>query len=600
MKKIIYILTLMTFLISCEDVLDKVPQDKISDAAVWDSETLIDSYLASLYARIEIDELKDNQSVNYSLWPSMAGSGRTYGTHQDPYKASLQIFDAGGAQNFTGFYQYMIVQDINYFIDKIENESSFTEEYKTIKINEAKFLRAYVYWKMVIRYGGVPIITKSQDLETPEEELYVSRDSEQEVYDFLISELSEVFKHLPDAYGNGYEKGRPTKWTALHFKSRVALYAASIAKYGTTQTVSAPQKDLVLGIPASDMGMYAQIAWDAADSVINLSGRTLYKKSGNYADNYQQIFLDEDPSSNTELLWSVVYDYSVDKGGGWTERAMPDQFSDSWNSFEYLYDWVEKFEFADGTPGTSISRDDLNYGTNRLEWTMADIFGNRDPRFIASVFYPETVWNGESFYGHKNSVGNRNNSSVSAEFPAKGATRDIARTPIQVKKRTNPNITPSGLTDDSNDFLVMRLGETYLNKAEAAYYLYLEGDKTTAEVLSPLNDIRDRVGMPHKVYSTDDQLEKDVQNERNVELNWEFLSYWDLIRWRQAKTWIEGETGSKQFTWLTFIYNFDTDKYRISIDNAVPQRIFHDYFYYMPIGSGHISSNPNMVENPGY
>lgn len=587
-------------LISCDDVLDKVPQDKISDASVWHSETLVDTYLASLYARTDIDELKDSDPVNYSLWPSMCGAGRTYGTHQDPYRASIQIFESSGPKNFTEFYRYMIIQDMNYFIDKMENESSLSDEYITIKINEAKFLRAYIYWKKVIRYGGVPIITKSQDLETPKEELFVSRNSEQEVYDFIISELSEISKHLPDNYGNGYEKGRPTKWTVLHFKSRVALYAASIAKYGTVQTIPAPQGNLTLGIPASDMKKYAQIAWDAANSVINSSGRELYHKSNNYADNFQQLFLDEDPASNTELLWSVVYDYAKGKGNGFTERGTPHQFSNSWNSFEYLYDWVELFEFSDGAPGTSISRDDVNYATNGKEWEMDSIFGNRDPRFIASVFYPETKWNGESFYGHKNSVGNRNNSSVSADFPNKGKNRDIARTPMQPRKRVNPDIIPSGLIDDSNDFLVMRLGETYLNKAEAAYYLYLVGEKSTADVLNPLNDIRDRVGMPHKVYSTDAQLEKDVRNERLVELNWEFLNYWDLIRWRTAKSWLEGETGSKEFTWLTFIYNFNTDKYRISIENAVPQRVFHDNFYYMPIGSNHISSNPNLVENPGY
>ena len=373
-----------------------------------------------------------------------------------------------------------------------------------------------------------------------------------------------------------------------------------MAKYGTVQNINAPQGDLILGIPASDMNKYAQIAWDAADSVINLSGRALYAKSDDYADNFQQLFLDEDPASNSELLWSVVYDYDKDKGSGYTERGMPHQFSRSWNSFEFLYDWIEFFEFADGTPGTSISREELDYSTSGIEWEMGNIFGNRDPRFIASVFYPETEWNGETFYGHKANVGDRSNSSVSEDFPNTGKNRDIARTPMQPRKRVNPEVTPSGLRDDSNDFLVMRLGETYLNKAEAAYYLYLEGEKSTADVLSPLNDIRDRVGMPHKVYSTDAQLEKDIRNERFVELNWEFLNYWDLIRWRIAKPWIEGEAGSKEFTWLTFTYNFDTDKYRISIENAVPQRVFHDYFYYMPIGSFHISSNPNLVENPGY
>ncbi len=52
-----------------------------------------------------------------------------------------------------------------------------------------------------------------------------------------------------------------------------------------------------------------------------------------------------------------------------------------------LYDFVELFDFTDGRLGTSIDRNDLTLDN---EWDIKFFFGNRDPRFRASVFYPET------------------------------------------------------------------------------------------------------------------------------------------------------------------------------------------------------------------
>ena len=101
---------------------------------------------------------------------------------------------------------------------------------------EARFLRAYNYFAMVKRYGGVPLITVPQALDESWEELYPSRNSEQEVYDFILAEMDDIInnEYLYETVGDD-NLGRPTKYAALALKSRAALYAGSIAQFGKVQ-----------------------------------------------------------------------------------------------------------------------------------------------------------------------------------------------------------------------------------------------------------------------------------------------------------------------------------------------------------------------------
>ena len=51
-------------------------------------------------------------------------------------------------------------------------DSPLSQELKDTRVAEARFLRAFSYFAMVKRYGGVPLILKAQQLTDPEEELF--------------------------------------------------------------------------------------------------------------------------------------------------------------------------------------------------------------------------------------------------------------------------------------------------------------------------------------------------------------------------------------------------------------------------------------------
>lgn len=549
----------------------------------------MNSYLADLYYRT--DFIEKRYDANYGqaddgtslcMIASMGGEGRSYGAHHLPYIASTNVITSAGANAGIEYWNYTTVRDINFFIEKLSESISFDQEFIDQRIAEVRFLRAYIYFEMVKRYGGVPIMTLAQSMDDPAEEIYVPRNSEKEVYDFIISEMEELAQILPSTY-SANDKGRPTKWAAYALQSRAALYAASIAKYGILQL------DGLLGFPVSDVPYYAQISYDASKTIINNGIHFLYETQADPVVNYQNLFLDES-AANTEVIMSEVYDYSKNRAHAFTLRTMPHDFSGTWASMYYLYDFVERFEYADGSPGNSISRAQLT--APGAEWTPAELWENRDPRFRATVFYPESPWQGGKVLFHSSTIrGGVTYSSGFAEdgWPYQASNRNTTKTGFMVRKRCNESMKlPTDVFNDQTDYIIFRLGEMYLNLSEAAYYLNL-----TDEALTVLNRLRERAGMPPKT-SIDEAI---IQNERLVELSWENQSYWDIRRWRIAKQLLDGVRTQG----LVYTYNYDTKKYRIKLIAAEGvARIFQDRNYYLPLGVNRVAENPNFMENPDY
>jgi len=581
MKKVKYLfIILLLGSFGCEDFLEKEPLNIISDAVVWDDENLVNSYLADLYSRTDFIELRgnENEQTSLAMIASMGGEGRSFGAHHQSYVASTNVITSAGVSSELDYWKYFIVRDCNYFIEKLQG-SVLDPEWVSQRIAEARFLRAYIYFQMVIRYGGVPIITQAQSIDAATEEIYVPRDSEKSVYDFIISETGALTDILPSEY-EAKDKGRPTKWAAYALQSRASLYAASIAKYGQVQLNG------LLGFPASDVEHYAQISYDASKAILNDGIHALYEKHADPVVNYQNLFLDES-ADNKEVIMAEVYDYSKNRAHAFTLRAMPHDFNGTWASMYYLYDFVERFEFADGTPGTSISRSQLT----SKEWSSADLFGNRDPRFRASVFYPESPWQGGKTLFHSRTIRDGvTYTSGTAEdgWPYQSIARNNLRTGFMVRKRCNEKMKTEPVINDETDCIIFRLGETYLNLAEAAFYLGY-----TQEALDALNRLRQRADMPPKSMIT----EAIIQNERLVELTWENHSYWDIRRWRIAKQVLDGV----RMRGLQYTYNYNTKKYKITLTNAEGvARIFQDRNYYLPLGVDRVAENPNFVENPDY
>ena len=582
------------------NVLDKKPLDIISDGQVWEDQDLTDAYLANMYYDncVAVNEMPvtfDWTDENFWKGPGcgwafineMADEGVClWNFHTDMVKG----WKAGGisATNVPIYLEwwdngYRLIRDANYFMEKLSASTTLDKSFIKKRMAEARFIRAFNYFALVKRYGGVPLITKTQKVDDPKEELYPMRDKEKEIYDFIISECDLCFSDLPEKNTDA-DLGRATRFAALSLKCRAALYAASIAEFGTVQL------DGLVGIPADDAEGYYKTAYDAASKIISSGQFELYDKDSDKTENFKNIFLDE---GNKETIFAVRHTGSTRNASFWSYdfvQCPKNAWGGGNKDMPYL-EFVEEFEHIDGTSG----KFDNTVFDGRL-WRLEDLWANRDPRLFATVYTQGTIFQGKMIDYHKGLIrpdGKIQDDTGSYEGVLTRGNYGVdgsMGSSFGVMKYLNPENDNNVWTNESStDYIVFRYAETLLNFAEAALQL-----GKTDEALSKVNMVRKRAGIAPLTSVN----HKAIEHERKVELAFEGHRYWDARRWRVAATELKGDRHG-----LQYILDFTTRYYRIKkvpVSSAGLSLRFPESNYYLPIGLGRISINSNLLENPGY
>jgi hypothetical protein len=256
-------------------------------------------------------------------------------------------------------------------------------------------------------------------------------------------------------------------------------------------------------------------------------------------------------------------------------------------SVSVYLEMAEEFEYADGTPGTIFdTRDPAAIEANT--YTMEQLFGNKEPRFHASLFYHTSDWRGVKLDWKKWDV--IDGEKVEAKNVPIPKFQEQTGFGIRKYVSDTRTILPEW-ADSEVDYIVFRFGEILLNFAEAAYELGHHD-----EAMNAVNELRARVGLP--LLTTIDRDK--IRHERKVELAFEGNRFWDLRRWRTAV-----EEISRTFYGIEYGQIDGTDQYKIylvggsglgSYECSVSER-----YYYFPITPNRISNNPNLApENPNY
>jgi SusD family. len=580
MKKNIFLLIFVVFLSGCnDDILNKAPLDIISDKTVWEDPVLIRSYLTQCYGELGFyNDMPHLAARDFFADMVTSGISDEATSEWNSTAKSHWISIAGGQMEWWG---YSTVRRLNLFIARAE-ESSLTD--KISLIAEARFLRAFAYFNMVKRYGGVPLILHEQQIDDPDEELYRKRDKEEDIYQFVIDEMNDIVSKqlLPESYA-GNNVTRPNIYVALALKSRAAMYAASIATWGKVQI------DGLVGIPAEKANSYWQDSYDASKKILDDNKYALYdKQPDDKVMNYRNIFLEK---NHSEIIFVEAYNGISGKGHSWDMWQNPFSYN-VWAGGQqnpvYL-EMVESYGNIDGTSGV-IDRDKIASG---YLWTMEELFGKKDPRFHASIYTHETSWmNGDVKLDFHNGV--LTEEGVLTTEPYKevlGRGRCFGRcSPFGILKYLDESW---GIVQEryysKTDWIVFRLSEIYLNLAEAAFELGKQN-----EALDAVNIVRERAGMP-KLQTINRDL---IRAERKIELAFEGNRYWDVRRWRTA---VEDLTQS--YRGLRYILDYRTQKLQIQIVENIagtPRPYFEEKHYYLPITNARTANNPNLVENPDY
>ncbi len=626
-------------LTACDKWLSPTDSTSLSEEQTYSSVTTINSVAANLYSRLRYEQsfTQDDETYDMCSWDEAINNSA--------YWALIGNKNA----DYRQYYDYTLVRDINKHISCLQTVvgSNVSVDHQRYFLAEARYMRAYTYFVLVTRMGGVPLITEVQEYTTNTLSLAKPRNKESEIYDFIISELDAIAEDLNLAAAG--TTTRATKGSALALKCRAALYAGTLA-YNYDKSVS---KGLVLpgletGIPREKADAYLKQCMDAYLSL---------KAMGTYSlnEDYGKVF---QAGSNSEVIFAIAYDGTnfPNSFTFWTvpRSLRPDTKSGSCvNPVTNLLDCYELTATHTQeafNPYTGSNKEETLTGVTtssnsyQLFDNPEDFFAGRDPRLAATVIYP-----GASFRGAKldmraglaipNGSGWTFKMAPTMEDVDNATTLNFyegeAITGVEGPNYTSNYVTHSGLLlrkyvdettgSESNGkstvpYIVFRYGEVLLNAAEAAYYLNedgiteYEGLQMKATALQLVNQIRQRAGGAEFCIS-ESELDLDrIKNERRVELAFEDHRYNDLKRWRTAdEVWEYNTTNASSMTyglWPYRVYAPGDERNgkwlyrRVKIEHRGSSSVTNDpikfdntmYYATYPKDDG----NPYIVTNPNH
>lgn len=591
LKSYICLLCTAALVFSCNDILETSSTKILTNEKVWSSKDAIDAYLGQLYDEMQVEDFEYQPGTDgqyLSTLTDEAVRAYTWGS------ANQQLIPEG----IYGWWGYVQIRNINLFLESIGTASMLTESQRKMYEAEARFCRAFGYFAMVKRYGGVPLVTKVQKLEGQDvETLRLPRNKEYEIYDFIKAECQAIESLLPEKRTDN-EQYRATRYAVNALECRAMLYAATEAKYGNVQL------DGLVGIPADKAEGYFKDAKAAAKKIIDSGKFALYSAKSDKAENFQYLFLDE-TSANTEQIFTKAFDAS-DKGNSFDYFNAPQSFKLDYGCVTNpTADFVADFEYVDGSDGALKVKDGSG---NPIKYNdPTDLFKDKDPRMLGSILYPFCPWQGGRVEVRKgivkpdgtvvtaSSLGDTyegTNVTIAAKDGTLTST-DVTKTGFYIKKFMTPNKVVDWGKGEAN-WMVFRYGEVLLNFAEACVEL---GDN--AEALSAVNLLRNRAGIAPRTSINRDQ----VRHERRVELAFENHRWWDIRRWHIADQLLNATQFKALNPYLVWEDGKKVEqmKYIFKIEDAPKNtRTFLPKLYYERIPAEAISTNPNITQNPGY
>jgi hypothetical protein len=454
---------------------------------------------------------------------------------------------------------YTAIADVNMYLEKIDqtdiSDWQYNPDYKNWMAQmemfayELRFLRAYFYFELFKTYGDVPLVTTTL---TNGQANSIRRTPADQIVRFIVDECDAIAPYLPVSYATEYgsEVGRATRIAVAALKARTLLYAAS-----------------PLHNPNGDKTKWAKAA-EACKYILDNASVWGLKLSA-----YGSLW-GHDAFFNPELIFGLGrgesnyfemanYPVGVENGssGNCPTQSLIDQ-----------YEYKDNGEtFGQRYPGS-------------IDLSTVDPYEGLDPRFALTVVKNGDEWpsNGaqkkviETFTGGFNGA------------PKYGATP----TGYYLRKYVDGSCvtTADNQTSRRHTWILFRLGEFYLDYAEAVYYATGSANDATFGMTAneAVNVLRTRTDIQMPPFTEDGEawVER-YERERLVELAFENHRFWDVRRWKK------GDRYFKTIQMATISGSF-------MLTRSTSTRLWEDKFYFYPISQSELKKNPNLTQNPGW
>lgn len=554
------------FLSGCDSFLDPAKDGKLDEEAIWKDTRRSFGFLNNAYNFLP-------NGYN-RIGDAMLASGCDEAVHSD-VTGSIRGFNDGT------WGPYSLVEDVwsknyegirivNHWLEKADDIvmptkptiSGTNDELLRTRERmkgEARFLRAYFYFELIKRYGGVPLMTRRL---TMDEAKGVVRASFDDCMEQIVADCDSAVKRLPQKYdgikgeegfSDATQLGRATVGAAYALKSRALLYWASPLNNPNNDPIRY-QKAAEAALKALGTKMKYQLKPFAAGE----SFTDLYAVSSNFKQYHDEIIFSTKYAAENEF----ERDNALLTMGGRGYTGPTQNLADA-------------FGMANGKPMSEADKKQPYKG--------------RDPRFDMTFVYnnmkvkmngrTETV---ETFEGGKDAV---------------GSYKTATRTGYYLNKLMSDEVVWDGSTNQvTRTWVLIRTAELFLNYAEAQNEFLSAPDESVYEKLEA---IRKRAGLtPYTLQRgmTKDEMRKVIHRERQIELAFEEHRFFDIRRWRLFDDAQEREK-LLNIQGIRIQHTEEGEKYETY---TVERRVFEDKMYRYPISQNELLKAPGMKQNEGW
>ena len=642
MKKYNYILLGMlslffvTTLTSCSDYFDQVPDDRLSLEEIFKTRDGALKYLSNVYTFLP-DEFNQRQVHETSLYrtpgPWTGASDETEWTSSGNKAKLINNNSIDATENTMVLYRwkswYSGIHESAVFTKYVDQAPLTASERAQWKA-EAKALRAIYYFYLVRTYGPVPVLEDDYALDTPSNELQLSRSTVDRCFDFIVSELKEAQNAglLEDASSDKTTGvGRIDKAIAQAFIIEALTYRASWLFNGEcTYYADMANPDGTRLFPSKPDAATIKADWQKVVTECQ-------KFFADYGNRFQLMYTDKSGKSvagpdaegfnpyesyrrairtlfsemgnNKEMIF-----YRMDNAAGTMQYdRMPNK---SGNTNDYrggsllgaTQEMVDAYFMANGmSPVTGYAADGVTPiineasgykedGTSSSDYKSADgtlyapagtrnMYVNREPRFYADITFSNSKW----FSGTEG--------DYTVDFTYSGncgkaqGNNDFTSTGYLVRKNMD-----SGDCNQNLVCVLLRLTNIYFDYIEALAYV----DPSHADIWKYMNLIRERAGIPGygtaslPKATTTSEIMKLIQKEKRIELSFENCRYFDVRRWG-----LTNEFFNKPVHGMNV--NYDGNEFYKRTE--ITSRNF-DRQYFFPIPQSEIDIDKNLVQNEGF